>query len=588
MCFARLVAGALVAAFLGLSPAHAGPRVALIIGNSIYRNAPVLPNPQNDANDIAASLGRLEFSVKKVLNGTFDDIRRALLQFGREARGADMAVVYFAGHGMEIGGDNWLIPVDAELRTDTDAENEAINLRAVMLQVANATTLGLVILDACRNNPFAAKMQRTSRLRAVTRGLNRVEPSDNVLVAYSAKDGTTADDGSGRNSPFTAALLRNMETPGLEIQFMFRTVRDEVMSATRREQQPFVYGSLSKEAIYLKAALAAPLPPSSTSPAKPAVGIFETPRLARPLTKQEERALKPKDSFKECDQCPEMVAIPAGTFLMGSPGEKDGWDAKGGEKPQHRVTIARSFAAGRFLVTVDQFAAFIKETRYDAGSKCFLAPREEVDKGKEWKEKAGNSWRNPGYAQTGSHPAACVNWHDAKAYAAWLSRKTGREYRLLTEAEWEYAARAGTTTPYYFGGDSKMICAFGNGYDQTAAEGWGKNMFKSDTTTESQAPSCRDGFAYTAAVGSFAPNAFTLYDMVGNVWETVEDCANGSYEGAPVDGSAWLSGDCSHRMRRGGSFYMDASILASTTRFAGTRDDRVDDVGFRVARVLDQ
>jgi uncharacterized caspase-like protein len=184
---------------LGVAPSHAEKRVALVIGNSSYRNVPALLNTQNDANDIAASFKRLGFSVNKVTDGTFDDMRRAMLQFGRDAREAELAVVFFAGHGMEVGGENWLIPTDAELQSDRDAENEAIPLRSAMLQVANASSLGLVILDSCRNNPFAAKMQRASRYRAVDRGLARVEPTDNVLVAYAAKDGTTARDGAGRN-----------------------------------------------------------------------------------------------------------------------------------------------------------------------------------------------------------------------------------------------------------------------------------------------------------------------------------------------------------------------------------------------------
>jgi hypothetical protein len=163
-----------------------------------------------------------------------------------------MAAVYFAGHGMEISGENWLIPVDAELKNETDAANEAVSLRSVMLQVSNTTSLGLVILDACRNNPFAAKMQRSLAVRAVIGGgLGRIEPVGNVLVAYAARDGTTALDGDGRNSPFAAALLHNIETPGVEVTFMFRNVRDDVMEATRNAQQPFVYGSLSRKAIYL-------------------------------------------------------------------------------------------------------------------------------------------------------------------------------------------------------------------------------------------------------------------------------------------------------------------------------------------------
>ena len=236
-----------------VSPALAdGKRVALVIGNSTYTSVPTLPNPANDGADIAAALNRLGFAVTLVTNASFDQMRRALIALGRDAAGADMAVVFFAGHGMEISGENWLIPVDAELKKDTDAANEAVSLRSVILQVSNTTSIGLVILDACRNNPFVAKMSRSLALRAVVGGgLGRIEPAGNVLVAYAARDGTTALDGDGRNSPFTAALLRNIETPGVEVTFMLRSVRDDVMEMTRNEQQPFVYGSLSRRAIYL-------------------------------------------------------------------------------------------------------------------------------------------------------------------------------------------------------------------------------------------------------------------------------------------------------------------------------------------------
>jgi hypothetical protein len=242
-------------AFAGVAaPAAAaeGRRVALVIGNGAYRNVPALLNPTNDASDIAAALKRLGFTVSLATNAGFDDMRRGLIALGRDAAGADMAAVYFAGHGMEINGENWLIPIDAELKRDTDAANEAINLQSVMLQVSNTTSLGLVVLDACRNNPYAARMNRSIATRAATMsGLGRIEPVGNVLVAYAARDGTTALDGDARNSPFAAALLRNVEVPGVEVTFMFRNVRDDVMEATRNVQQPFVYGSLSRQAIYL-------------------------------------------------------------------------------------------------------------------------------------------------------------------------------------------------------------------------------------------------------------------------------------------------------------------------------------------------
>ncbi len=228
-------------------------RVALVIGNGAYEKVPELPNPTRDAADIGRALERLNFKVTQVKNATAQEMRKAVVEFGRSAEGADLAVVFYAGHGMEVGGENWLIPISAELRSDSDIESEAISLRSVSLQVSKARKLGLVMLDACRNNPFAAKMKRSIGTRAVARGLAPTEPSDNVLIAYAARDGTTASDGDGRNSPFTSSLLRHIETPGLEISFLFRRVRDDVMAATKREQQPFVYGSLSKEEIYLKA-----------------------------------------------------------------------------------------------------------------------------------------------------------------------------------------------------------------------------------------------------------------------------------------------------------------------------------------------
>ncbi|SFJ39980.1 Uncharacterized protein, contains caspase domain [Bradyrhizobium sp. Gha] len=241
-------------------------RVALVIGNSAYEKVPELPNPTRDAADIGRALERLDFKVTQIKDANAQDMRKAVVEFGRSAEGADLAVVFYAGHGMEVAGENWLIPVSAELRSDTDIEGEAISLRSVSLQVSKARKLGLVILDACRNNPFAAKMKRSISTRAVARGLAPTEPTDNVLIAYAARDGTTASDGDGRNSPFTASLLRHIETPGLEISFLFRRVRDDVMAATQREQQPFVYGSLSKEEIYLKAPAASAQAPAASTP----------------------------------------------------------------------------------------------------------------------------------------------------------------------------------------------------------------------------------------------------------------------------------------------------------------------------------
>jgi hypothetical protein len=236
--------------------ADAAERLALIIGNGDYQNAPRLPNPVNDATDVAAAFARLGFSVQLIKNGNFDVMRRALLTFAQQAPSADIAVVYFAGHGIEIRDENWLIPVDAELRMDVSAGQEAISLASVVPIASRAKRLGLIILDACRDNPFSRQIQMSQPGRALaSRGFVPIEPPNSVLVAFAAKHGTTAADGVGQNSPYTAALLHNLETPGLEINYLFRNIHDEVYAATQRQQEPYVYGTLSKEPIYLRPAL---------------------------------------------------------------------------------------------------------------------------------------------------------------------------------------------------------------------------------------------------------------------------------------------------------------------------------------------
>ena len=236
----------------GLSAAGgAGNRVALLIGNGAYAHVPSLPNPTNDSEDMAAALERLGFAVKLVTDGTYLDLRKSLIEFGNQAQRADIALIFYAGHGINLKGENWLIPVDAELKSESDVTKEAISQKAMMDAVSRASTMGVVILDACRNNPFAAKMRsRDGQKRGIPRGLAPVQSTQNIVVAYASAAGTTADDGNGRNSPFSSALIKHIETPGLEIGLMFRRVRDDVLAATKGEQQPFMNLSLSRTAVY--------------------------------------------------------------------------------------------------------------------------------------------------------------------------------------------------------------------------------------------------------------------------------------------------------------------------------------------------
>jgi len=262
--------------------------------------------------------------------------------------------------------------------------------------------------------------------------------------------------------------------------------------------------------------------------------------------------------LRECSDCPELAVIPAGHFIMGSPKEERGrFDSEG---PQHTVFV-RSFALGKYDVTVGEFANFVRESGYEPGA-CNWPP--------------DSYWRSPGIAQSDRQPVICVNWHDAQAYVGWLNDKVrGRgkparqddgPYRLPSEAEWEYAARAGTTTARWWGD------AIGSGHANCNGCGsaWDNRQI--------------------APVGSLPANPFGLYDMLGNIWQWTSDCWNESYTGAPGDGSSWNAGDCDRRVLRGGSWSNLPKIIRSAARSSGDAEDRGFDyasyTGFRVARSL--
>lgn len=238
---------------LAASPAVAEKRVALIIGNSNYEKAARLSNPTNDAALIAETFRSAGFdNVELRRDLKVGDMRRALRDFMDRTREADVAVVYYAGHGIEVDGTNYLVPVDAVLERDVDIYDEALTLERILLSVEPARQLRLVILDACRDNPFTRVMKRTMASRAIGRGLAKVEPtSPNTLIAFAAKAGSTASDGDGKNSPFTAALVKHVTKPGLDLRRAFGYVRDDVLKSTGNRQEPYVYGSLGGDDVPL-------------------------------------------------------------------------------------------------------------------------------------------------------------------------------------------------------------------------------------------------------------------------------------------------------------------------------------------------
>ncbi|WP_178130840.1 bifunctional serine/threonine-protein kinase/formylglycine-generating enzyme family protein [Reyranella sp. CPCC 100927] len=289
--------------------------------------------------------------------------------------------------------------------------------------------------------------------------------------------------------------------------------------------------------------------------------------------------LRTQQPFRDCDHCPQMLAVPRGSFVMGTtPGEEDRVeapsDSRGASLPQHPVTIGRDFALGRYPVTRGEFAAFVAATGYDAGASCII-----VTNGGGYADTQGRNWRNPGFPQTDQHPVVCVSWNDARAYVEWLRKTTGKDYRLPSEAEWEYAARAGTTTARYWGDFAADACRYENVSDKSFVDGL---RITKDRNNYFQ---CSDGYVYTSPVGSFAANPWGFYDMLGNVLQAQSDCHHASYNGAPTDGRSWDDGgDCSKHVVRGGNWAEAAWFARTAARRAGPAGVRVNYAGFRVAR----
>ena len=794
---------ALVLALVPAPEAAAARRVALVVGNGAYEQAGPLRNPVNDANDMAAALRGLGFEVILGLDLDRDGFYDKLATFADASHGAEAALFFYAGHGIQADGANYVAPVDVALTNTLALKRGAIELGTVLQQMRGETNL--VFLDACRDNPMA-----TAGTRGVGRGLARVKDvRRGALIAFATRPGGVAADGDGRNSPFTAALLEHIGRPGESVTDMLTSVTATVLERTAERQEPWVNLSLTRKFYFapgeapLAGTVAAPGAPPAPSPESEALiaadrvfwesaerggtasgyeayleafpsGVYAAlarDRLARlgdsgvvsspgpvpapvpsgpdhgalesglglgrearvalqsglnalgfdagpadgavgPRTRRaisswqsakgyeataylteeqaealiaagreardraereaagreeragrarddaafdaarrsdtasayevylslypsgahvseaerlraarvaatrdrEERAARARDDaafaaarrsdtvsayegylsayrsgahvsearrlrkaaadrervpavgevFRDCPHCPEMVVVPSGRFMMGSPPSEEGRDDD--EGPQHRVTIGSSFAVGVHEVTRGEFGRFVSATNRSMGDSCWTWENGEG------KGRSGRGWRNPGFSQRDAHPVVCVSWNDARAYVRWLSGETGASYRLLSESEWEYVARGGTQTRYWWGDSSSSQCRYANGADASSGLDWGVD--------------CDDGYSRTSPVGSFGGNSFGLHDVHGNVWEWVQNCRNESYAGAPRNGSAWESGECSRRVLRGGSWYSSPGNLRAALRFGNVTGNRSSVAGFRVARTF--
>ena len=513
-------------------------RVALIIGNANYPDASTpLSTTIKDARTLAEEFRRSDFDVDLKENIGKEDMQRAIDAFTGKIRSGMAALFYFSGYGIQVARQTYLIPVNAQVWTEAEVRRDGISVDALLAEMhKKGAKVKIVILDAARRNPFER------RFRASAAGLAALDAPDGTLAMYSAAPGKVINEGAGPNSLFVGELIKELRVPNLTAEEVFNHARIGVSRASNNEQVPWVASSLVDEFYFGKsrtvATAPAPAQPPAPSPAPPRVPTTSTPAptaptpaptTSKPAPSEPARAgSNPGDVFRDCPGCTELVVVPAGSFDMGSTLEY--------ENPVRRVTIAKPFAIGRREVTFDEWDKCVD----DGG--CKYRPED-----RDWGR--------------GDRPAINLSWLDAKSFLTWLSQKTGQTYRLPSEAEWEYAARGGTNTPYW----------------------WGRDI----GSRQANCRECNTGETQkTSPVGSYKPNPFGLYDTAGNVAEWVEDCWNDNYRGAPNNGTAWTVGQCRLRVLRGGAFDSQSKYLRSMSRFRYDFDVRYTANGFRVVREL--
>ena len=567
----------LVLTGVGSATAQGGRRLALVVGNNAYQAQGVLSNAVNDARAVANSLTEVGFSVTKLEDVTRSRLTSALGDFSRSLRDDDVVLFYFAGHGVQVDQDNYLLPTDYTGQTEMALRLDAI--RAVDVQeMLRSARVAMLVFDACRDNPYRGT-------RSVGAGLAPME-ARGTLIAYAAGAGETAADApESTNGLFTGKFVEALRVPGLSATELFRRVRREVYRASNAEQWPAVYDDLLSDFVFRAAPFADAGPAGVGRPvgvrdttavaarlqqetlfwesiqggtrradfeafleqfpngtfaalARNRLAALGTPAAERPAPDPPRRPdpARPRpwragEAFRDCPTCPELVVVPAGAFRMGCVSQRGCVDD---ELPVRDVQVA-SFALSRYEVTFEEYERFASATG----------------------RRRPSDWGWGG----GSRPVTGVSWEDAVAYADWLSDETGERYRLLSEAEWEYAARAGTRTTY----------------------GWGQNIGRNRANCDGCGSRWDDDEA--APVGSFAANAWGLHDMHGNVSEWVADCWHESYARALGGGSAWLTGgDCRRRVLRGGSWLGGPVYMRSAKRARIDVGLRYANVGFRVAR----
>ncbi|MCE4223531.1 SUMF1/EgtB/PvdO family nonheme iron enzyme [Methylobacterium sp. C25] len=479
--------------------ADSGSRIALLLGN--------------DLQGIGAQLGRLGFATTMIENADKRRMAEAVRSFVAKARNGSTTLFLFRGAMLRLGQSNILLPSDARGGSEEAARSAGIDLNAIESDLSRrGASIKIIIVDAPRSGAvveaFGLPHGPPAALELHEGTLAIVNASTDSQKGSQGAAGDAAD-------PFLPELQRQTAIANVTLEQAFAKTRNAVAKATAGRQVPLVSSSLLSD-FYITANVPAAAPSSSGA----ATDADATAKAAAPQA---------GETFRDCDTCPELVVVPSGEFAMGSTDSEF-------EKPQHRVTLAKPFAVGRYEVTFAQWDACA------AAKAC----RADID--------------DHGFGRA-DRPVIDVSWDEAQVFVKWLSSQTKQAYRLPSEAEWEYAARAGSRSVFPWG------AAAGNA--------------KANCDDCSSNPS-----RTTLPVGSFRPNAFGLFDTAGNAAEWVDDCWNGSYRSAPSDGSSWRTGQCQMRVLRGGAFANKANAARSSARFRYDRDVRYYTNGFRVARDL--
>jgi formylglycine-generating enzyme required for sulfatase activity len=582
----RLLAGLALMIFAAAIGAHtadaqgSAPRVALVIGNGAYAEAPI-EDAVEGARQVADVLRQGGFTVLYLENARRDEIQQGLAKFAQGLERGGNGIVFYSGHAVQYQGRNYLLALDTKITDADDVRREAVDVDLFLDPLIVARTPGsVIILDASRSNPWQPLLPGGHR------GLAEPEPVESITFVCSAAPGRVVSSAPRAGKVFSEQLVQAMKTPDLGFDDIIGRTRAAVARINGKDQRVWQSDDAPRDLVVISASKAAAAKPADavetgfwdsiknssaaadfqaylsaypngqfaliarsklaqlqpkaperaaardqagrqTAAAKPeqSPGLAGNPAASSPASSSPQAPAAP---IRDCPSCPELVLIPAGTMMMGS---TEGFAF---EAPVHEVTISKPFYMGRREVTFDEWDACLRE------GGCQYRPGD----------------RGQG---RGLRPASDLDWNDAKAYVAWLSRKTGKTYRLPTEAEWEYAVRAGTKTAYYWG----------NAVEKDRANCAGCNS---------------QPLNQTVPTGTFPPNGFGLLDMAGNAAEWVEDCWEDSYKSAPKDGSAFVKPDCRERVLRGGSFNNDQRFVRTAARFKYDFDVRYYTNGFRVVR----